>query len=513
MTRLHVVVGMTAIQRAFEKRPLLAVVVLAASVRVVAAVFSRGFLAIDDHHVLVDAADRLVGGPGLDTGFVRSILYPGTVALIMRATQAIDDPSPATQLLVVRLVQAVYSLCAVYFAYRVLERLAGPRTALLGGLLTATFFVLPITSVHQFEEAVCQVPLLASAWWILKTPEPRRATLLALLSGTALGLALVVRFPLITFVVPFALWVVWREPFRWRGAAFLAGVTLVLALQGWSNQLVNHEWGYSFQKYYGPLLHFPPRFLTQSEGYPHGAPWTYAAVLLAAFLPPFSLVLLAAAAHGGTELPLLGVPTLVFLVAQSVIANRQERFLLPVLPVILVLATLGFDAVAAWFARRSWMGVYAGLWKYYWAVNGALLVGTLFVYGKKDRVAPLVYVQARHNATGVAVAEFTYTFPVPVYYLGWPRPPVFVLEDRNAVARDAATARAAKPSPNYVILYSDSVPADTRLLERALGVRLASATAVRPSLGDRLAHLINPAHNHATEAVVLSVTHLTAAPP
>ena len=260
-------------------------------------------------------------------------------------------------------------------------------------------------------------------------------------------------------------------------------------------------------------LPFPPRILTQSEGYPHGAPWTYAAVLLAAFLPPFSLVLLTAAARGGTELPLLGVPTLVFLVAQSVIANRQERFLLPVLPVILVLATLGFDAVAAWFARRSWMGVYAGLWKYYWAVNAALLVGTLFVYGKKDRVAPLVYVQARHNVTGVVVAEFTYTFPVPVYYLGWPRPPVFVLEDRNAVARDAATARAAKPSPNYVILYSDSVPADTRLLERALGVRLASATAVRPSLGDRLAHLINPAHNHATEAVVLSVTHLTAGPP
>ena len=412
-----------------------------------------------------------------------------------------------------RLAQAAYSLFVVSFAYRIVERRAGPRTALLVGLLTATFFVLPITSVHQFEEAVCQVPLLASAWWILKAPGVRRDTVLALLSGTALGLALVVRFPLITFVVPFALWVVWREPFRWRGAAFLAGITVVLALQGWSNQLVNHEWGYSFQRYYGPLLHFPPRILTQSEGYPHGAPWTYAAVLLVAFLPPFSLVLFAAAARGGTELPLLGVPALVFLVAQSVIANRQERFLLPVLPVLLVLATLGFDSVAAWFARHSRTRLYTGLWKYYWAVNAALLVGTLFVYGKKDRVAPLVYVQARHDARGVVVAEFTYTFPVPVYYLGWPRPPVFVLEDRNAVARDAATARAADPSPNYVILYSDSVPADTRLLEHALGARLASLTAVRPSLGDRLAHVINPGHNHATEAVVLSVTRLTGAPP
>jgi len=125
----------------------------------------------------------------------------------------------------VRLAQAAYSLFVVSFAYRIVERRAGPRTALLVGLLTATFFVLPITSVHQFEEAVCQVPLLASAWWILKAPGVRRDTVLALLSGTALGLALVVRFPLITFVVPFALWVVWREPFRWRGAAFLAGIT------------------------------------------------------------------------------------------------------------------------------------------------------------------------------------------------------------------------------------------------------------------------------------------------
>src|SRR5256886_12420169 len=146
-------------------------------------------------------------------------------------------------------------------------------------------------------------------------------------------------------------------------------------------------------------------------------------------------------------------------------------------------------------------------------MTAALVAGSLFVYGKKVRVAPIVYVQARHDATGIVIAEFTYTFPVPVYYLGWPRPPVFVLEDRNAVARDAATARAAKPSPNYVILYSDSVPADTRLLERALGVRLASATAVRPSLRDRLAHLINPAHNQAPQAALPSLTHLTPTPP
>src|SRR3989454_582387 len=161
---------MIALRRALQERPLLAVLLLAALVRVTAAIFSRGFLAIDDHHVLVDAAERLVSGLGLEVEHKRSILYPGVVALIMGATRTLDDPSPATQLLVVRLVQAAYSLFTVLLVYRILERTATPRTALLGGLLVATFFALPITAVHQFEEAVCQAPLLASCWWLLRAP-------------------------------------------------------------------------------------------------------------------------------------------------------------------------------------------------------------------------------------------------------------------------------------------------------------------------------------------------------
>src|SRR5207302_1131129 len=239
----------------------------------------RGRLAIDDHHVLVDAADRLVSGLGLEVEHKRSILYPGVVALIMRVTRAVDDPSPATQLLVVRLVQAAYSLFTVLLVYRILERTATPRTALLGGLLVATFFALPITAVHQFEEAVCQVPLLASCWWLLRAREGPRGGTFALLAGTALGVALIVRFPLISFVVPFALLALWQDPDRRRGALFLAGLALVLTLQGLSNHLINHEWWYSFRIYYGPLVHWPPRILTDPGGYPQGAVWTYAAAL------------------------------------------------------------------------------------------------------------------------------------------------------------------------------------------------------------------------------------------
>src|SRR5207302_390644 len=247
----------------------------------------------------------------------------------------------------------------------------------------------------------------------------------AALSGMALGVALVLRFPLIPFVAPFALMVVCRPRLGWRRAHFVLSLAAVLTLQGFSNHLINHEWWYSCRSYYGPLFHWP--------------------------------------------------------------------------------AALGFQVVETWFARRAWRSAYRALWTYYWAVNSVLVVAAAFVYGKKDRVAPLVFVQARHDATGVVVAEYTHGFPVPGYYLGQPRPQVFVFEDRTRVVQDAQAVRAANPPANYLILYSDSVEVDEARLERALGARLRRDAVIGPSLGDELAHVINPRRNHATRAVVLSL--------
>jgi len=71
--------------------------------------------------------------------------------------------------------------------------------------------------------------------------------------------------------------------------------------------------------------------------------------------------------------------------------------------------------------------------------------------------------------------------------------------------------RAASPAPNYLILYSDSADADAARLERALGARLERDATITPSLGDELAHLVNPARNRASRAVVLSIMSVSGA--
>lgn len=459
--------------------------------RLLAAVFSQGFLASDDHHVVVTAADQIASGIGLPVTYARSALLPGVIGAIMAVTRGIGIHDPGVEMLIVRILQAAYSLLVVYFAYRILERALGKDSAVIGGLLTAAFFAMPVTAVHQLEESVCQVPLLAACWWWQRSEASWGS---AAAAGAALGTALILRFPLIGFVAAFVLLVLLRPRAIADKAAFAGGLALVIVLQGYSNAVVNHEWWYSFSQRLGPMLH-PQRMAVEAEGYPSSPPWHYVLTLLAALIPPVSILLLAAAVKGGRRLPLLGLAALAFLVSHSLIANKQERFLLPILPVLFILAVAGLPWLAARIAPA-----YRGMWWYFWIVNGALLIVLTFSFAKKDRVAPLLYVYRRHDATGVVVAQYNQTFHVPEYYLGKPTPLLVVLDRREAEVRVPGVP------VNYVILYSDTPEADRVFLAGALKQELRLLTVITPSLADRLAHAINPRHNKARTALIYTTS-------
>jgi len=487
------------------EHPLAALLLAGALLRLLAAFFSPGFLAADDHHVLVEHADHLAAGIPLPRSYQRSFLYPWLVSLIMTAARAAGVTAPATEMLVVRLLQGAVSLLAIVLVYRILERRADRNSAVLGGLLVAALFVFPVTSVHQFEEVACQVPLLAGCWWLVRAEDSREhAAAWGLLAGLAAGTALILRFQLLSFMAPLAAFAWYRRP-RDVAPAFTAGMLLVLGVQCASNWQINGDPWFSLRRYYGPVMASPDVLATDAGGYPSGPPWQYLLTLLWMFLPPFSLVAIAAMIRGGRRLPLFGIPALLFLVGHSLIANKQERFLLPVLPVLALLAGAGFADVRAWFARRGWPRAYSGLWAWAGGVNALLLVVSVFTYGKKDRVAPLVVIERRHDATGVVVVQYAYTFKVPAYYLGRPRPPVVVLSSRDSLPGDGERLRAAAPRPNYLILYSNDIPGDSAGLSAALAAPLSRVATISPSLGDWLAHQANPGHNKARMAVVYAI--------
>ena len=473
---------------------------VAAALRLLAAIFSQGFLASDDHHIVIGAADRIASGIGLPPNYARSALLPGVIAGIMALGRSLGIQDPGSELLLVRLIQAAYSLLVVYFVYRILERTIGREGAQLGGLLAAAFYAMPVTSVHQLEESVSQVPLLAAYWWWLRSEAAlsrQQSAIWGALAGIAVGFALVLRFPLIGFLGAFVALVLIRPaPASAQSkVALLGGLALVIVLQGYSNALINHEWWFSFTHRLGAMLH-PQRMALEAEGYPSAPPWHYLLTLLAALIPPASVLLLAAAVKGATTRGfwLLGIATLAFLVSHSIIANKQERFLLPILPILFILIVAGLPWLAARIAPA-----YRGMWWYFWIVNAALLVVLTFSFSKKDRAAPLLYIYRRHDATGVLVAQYNQTFHVPEYYLGKPQPALIVVQPRD-------TVRVADVAINYVVLYSDSPEADRVFLAEALHKPLTLLTVIPPSLADRLAHAINPRHNKARTAAIYTTS-------
>lgn len=436
--------------------------------------------------------------------YARSALFPGIIGAIMAVTRGLGIGDPGLEMLVIRLFQAASAVLVVYFVYRIVERSAGRDSAMLAGLLAAAFFAMPVTAVHQLEESVCLVPLLAALWWWQRCEDGRQPSAVwGALAGAALGAALVLRFPLIGFVAAFGALAMLRPVRIADKAAFAGGMALVIVLQGYSNALINHEWGYSFSQRLGPMLQ-PQRMAVEAEGYPSGPPWHYILTLLAALIPPASMLLLAAAIKGGRQLPLLGIAALAFLASHSLIANKQERFLLPILPVLFILIVVG----RPWLAARMGGGGgrwYRGMWWYFWTVNAVLLIVLTFSFAKKDRVAPLLYVYRRHDATGVLVAQYNQTFHVPDYYLGRPKPKLVVLEKRNQ-AELAAWVSDSGSAINYVILYSDSAETDRAFLEGMLHRNLTLLTVITPSLADRLAHAINPRHNKARTAAIYTTS-------
>jgi hypothetical protein len=491
-----------------QQHPLRSLLLIGFVVRVIAAVFSKGFLTLDDHFNLVVDADMLARGMTLPLDYKDSALYPWSISLVMSALRFFGNTSPDGEMLVVRLLQAVFSTFGIYFVYKILETISDEESANLGGLLYALYFLLPITSVHQFEESICQIPLLASMWFAIKEPQQQKesAHWNNFLAGIFLGIALIIRFPLLSFILPFIVLHFIRAEYRQKGLYLLFGMMLVVLLQSANNMYTNNEFGYSFRRNYGFLFSQGQELVTDASGYPSGPPWRYAETLLAMFLPPFSFLFLFASFKTGKKHLLFSIPTLCFFVAHSLIANKQERFLLPMIPFIIILSAIGFSQVKEWFEKTNarWK-TYKALWFYFLLLNSILLCLSLFVYGKKDRVEPLSFIQQQQDVTGVIVAQYNYQFPVPTYYLGTPTPPVFVFDHTTNIHNDAKLLVRFPFFPNYVVLYSDSVIRDVQLLETALDISLVHQATISPSIADMLAHKLNPMHNKANTAYVFFV--------
>ena len=500
--------------------PLSFIMLLALVIRMLAAFFSKGFAFSDDHFDVITIAQGWLDGLPLWLNEPmpprHSMLYVLVHYAILYILEAVGVFSPEVKMTVVRVLHGLYSLLVVYFGYKITERLAGTLQARLVGLMLALVWFMPFMSVRNLVEMVCIPPYLAAFYLMLKQEQAERKRVMPYFwAGALFAIAFTIRYHTVLFGAGAGLVLLYRRQWREAGAMLLGFAVAAFLVQGVIDIIF---FDYPFHSIVAYFLYNTEN----AENFSTGPVYRFALTILGFLVPPVSVFLVLGYARTAKLAPKLFWGGLIFFVAHSLFPNKQERFILPLLPLIMILGVIGWQQFVQtstfWHRRRRLL---ACSWGFFWVLNILATVGMAFTYTKKSRVAPLVYLSEKPNLDGVVLEFGNHSVKKPpLFYLGhmsaeydkyikdedmvWEEylqgqkqlPSDFVMaytlnEDKTPQElQQEITASAYKP--DYVVVVGTDDLEERMARLHSLFPNLELEHTITPSLYDQLLHLLNP---------------------
>lgn len=294
---------------------------------------------------------------------VRNWAYPILASWLLRLAHVLGLEHPIAYRSLLALPQLALNAWGLWAVYRFVERRAGSRAGLLGMALVGLCGPVVVFAGRTLGESM-SAPLLCVAVEALDRGErPARTGSLA---GLALGLAVVVRYGSSVFVLAALLWLLARRQWRLLASTCLSGGAVAAGLAA----LDTATWGSPFHS----LLTYS-RFNVFSDAAARSfgaSPWHYYFAPLLSALPVWVWLGLPAMSAPGRRAPSLPLfCSVLYLLALSATAHKEERFLYPAL-VLLALAAAAPAARLLFEGRRlRWEGAALALglsllpWGYY----------------------------------------------------------------------------------------------------------------------------------------------------
>ncbi|MCC9136831.1 glycosyltransferase family 39 protein [Pontibacter silvestris] len=492
---------------------------IALIIRLLAAFFSKGFAFHDDHFDVITIAQGWLDGFPFwlyeDMPPRHSMFYVGIHYVLFNIMNSIGLPSPETKMTVARLLHGLYSLLIVYFGYKITDKLSTKANARLVGMMLALLWFMPFMSVRNLVEMVCIPPYMAGFYLMIKQENSKVAKRF-FWAGALFAIAFVLRYHTVLLAGGAGLVLLYRKQWReilWFGLGFAVIATII---QGTIDII--------FFDY--PFHSVITYFLYNSENaynYSTGPIYRFALTILGFLVPPVSLFLVFGYARTSKLSPLLFWAGLVFFIAHSLFPNKQERFILPLFPLIMILGVIGWQSFVKqstfWQKRQKLL---AGCWILFWSLNIIAALGMALTYTKKSRVAPLVYLSQKANMDALLL-EFGNHSPKkpPLFYLGrssaeyrdykydpdkkrvWdkyragtPLPEDFImvysLNGEKPVQELAREINDTKYKPDYLVMVGSDDMAERMERIHSVYPKLKLDHTITPSLYDQLLHFLNP---------------------
>lgn len=353
-------------------------------------------------------------------------------------------------------------------------------------------------SVRNLVEIVCIPPIMAGFYYCIKEKK-----LGYLLAGLWFGVSFIFRYQ--SMILPGGVGLVLLFSKNFKNIIYLLiGFLLpVVLIQGTIDWLA---WGYPFASFWSYLTFNA----THGESYTTGPFYRYLLLIIGILIPPTSFLLLYGFCRTWKKQIIIFFPVLLFFLFHSIYPNKQERFIFPIFPLIVMLSIIGCESLADiskfWQKHKATL---KGLWFWFWAVNTMLLLVLTFTYSKKTRVEPLTYLSHKQSISGIFVERGKLgDFMLPLFYLNKNVPVYDLLGDYNSTDIERNIYKKRQKFPNYAVFYGkEDIEKRIGTFENAFGVRLFPETVISPSLIDDILYKLNPRHNKNQTALIFKINY------
>ena len=219
----------------------------------------------------------------------------------------------------------------------------------------------------------------------------------------------------------------------------------------------------------------------------------YFYVLFGLFLFPLGILAFIGYFRSAKKYMILFLPTFLFLLFHSIFPNRQERFILTILPLVIVLAFLGIRELRQ---RVFWNKFWRVSWVAFWILNIPMILIFSTTTSKKSRMDSMyaLYKHSKGNehilleATGESTPEM-----MPFFYAGnWD----FKIAERRL--EDTTSLETHKAYPHDFIFFFGQKNLDKRIHDfKQIYPKMTKQNEIQPSLVDRTLHKINPRNSNS----------------
>jgi hypothetical protein len=268
-------------------------------------------------------------------------------------------------------------------------------------------------------------------------------------------------------------------------------------------------WGYPFAEF----LEYVNYNMHHYAEYPEGPWYQYILVIFSLLIPPVSFFLVFGFFHAFVKnwkkYLVIFLPVMLFIIFHSYYPNKQERFILPVIPFMIIAGTAGwlqYQKHAAFWKKRRLLN--SASWGFFWIINIAALVIISTTYSKRARVESMTYLSKYENIRVIMVenSNKSYINFLPMYYLGqWVG--YEEITNRRSAAELAAGYEHPKAYPDFLIFEGENNIQKRRDTVLAYFPGYVYETTISPGMIDRILFWLNPI-NENQNAYIYRNTHL-----